>query len=111
MQTLHFHARAAAPRHLGDGRDRSGVVGCELRIDHVVVADQRGGRREIGHVGVRLLGEYRVAGQPHLLRALDLAIPVGTFDESHHEAQARVSSDSRDLVDDLDRARLVGLHG
>src|SRR5439155_25722165 len=43
-------------------------------------------------------------------RALDLAVPVGTLDQPHHEAQAMGAADSRDLVDEVQRARLVRLH-
>ena len=97
-------------RHLHDGRDGAGVVRGELRVDHVACAEQRARAGQVGDVGVVLVREHRVARQPQLLRALDLAVPVGALDQPHHEAQAVRARDARHLVDDLQRARLVGLH-
>ena len=111
VQPLHLEARPARLGHLHDRRDRSGVVGGELWVDHVAVADQCRGRGEVGHVGVRLFGEDRVAGQAHFLGALDLAVPVRALDQADHEAQATIPADPRNLVDDLDGARLIRLDG
>ena len=107
VQALHLEARAARARHLHDRGDGAGVVGRELRVDHVGVADQRAGAGQVGDVGVVLVREHRVAGQAQLLRALDLAVPVGALHQPHHEAQAVRARDARHLVDDR-RARASG---
>ena len=110
VQALHLELRAARLAHVQDRGDGAGIVAGELRIDHLAMPDERAGTREVGDVGVVLVGEHRVAGQAQLLRTLDLAVPVGALDQAHHEAQAVRSCDARDLVDHLQRPRLVGLH-
>ena len=81
VQPLEFEvALASCP--FEDGRDGQRVMAGEGRIDvggrqHVVRAG------EVGDVGRRLAGEQRVAREPRLLRALDLAVPIGTLDETH----------------------------
>jgi hypothetical protein len=45
VQALHLEGRAGRARHLHDGGDGAGVVAGELRVDHLVVADQRLRRR------------------------------------------------------------------
>ncbi len=108
VQALHLERRITGHAH--DGRDRARVVRGELRIDHVAVREHRLRAGKVGEVGVLLVREHRVAGQPHLLRPLDLRIPVGALHQPHHEAQAVGARDARHFVDELQRARLVGLH-
>ena len=38
---------------------------------------------EVGDIRVALAREHRIAAQPLLLGALDLAVPIGAFDEAH----------------------------
>ncbi len=58
-----------------------------------------------------LVREHRVARQTALLRALDLAVPVRALDEADDEFHAVAARDRRHGVDDVQAARLVGLHG
>ena len=75
------------------------------------MADQHGGASEIRHVGMRLLGEHRVAVQTLFLRPLDLGVPVGALDEAHHETQPGVAANAGHGVNYLDGAHLIGLYG
>ena len=101
METLHLERRIGCARHLQDGRDGAGVVRGELRVDRIGIADQRARAGEVRDVGVLLVREHRVAGQAHLLRALDLAVPIGSLDEPHHEAQAVLARNLAHLVDHI----------
>ncbi len=53
---------------------------------------------EVGDVGRNLARVHRVAVEPALLRALDLAVPISALDEAHHQppsgAPARSASQS-----------------
>jgi hypothetical protein len=102
-------APALAGQHR-DGRDGAGVVRGELRVDHLVVADQRLRAGQVRQVGVVLVREDRVAGQAGFLGALDLCVPVGALDQPHHEAQAVPARDGRHLVHHRECPCLVGLH-
>ena len=57
-----------------------------------------------------LVREHRIAAQAQLLRALDLAVPVGALDQPHHQPQPVQARDASHLVDHCERSRLVGLH-
>ena len=110
VQALHLEARIGALGHVNDRGDGAGVVGRELWVDHVCVADQRLRAGQVADVGVVLVGEHWVASQAQLLRALDLAVPVRALDQPHHETQAVRPGDAGHLVDHFQRACLVGLH-
>ena len=109
VQALELERRAGLARHLGDRGDRAGVVGRELRIDHVGMADQRACAGQVRDVGVLLVREHRVAGEAEFLCALDLAVPIRALDQAHHELQLVRACDARHFVDYLERTRLVGL--
>ncbi len=111
VQALHFERGVLRARHLQDRGDGAGVVRGELRVDDVGVGDQRTRAGQVRNVGVFLVREHGVAGQAALLRALDLAVPIRALDQAHHEAQLVPACDGGDRLDDLQRARLVGLHG
>jgi hypothetical protein len=60
------------------------VVGRELWIEGGAVGEQPVRAGEIRHIGRDLARIDRVTVEPTLLRALDLAVPVGAFDEANH---------------------------
>ncbi len=93
--------------HRGDG---GRVVGGEHRVQHVAVAEQPPGAGQVGHVGVLLAGEHRVAGQAVDLRALDLRVPVGALDQAYLQAVADAAGQVGQVVDRVRGALLVGLH-
>ena len=86
-------------------------MGGELRVDHVGGIQQGTGAGQVGHVGVRLVGEDRVVRQAQGLRAFDFGVPVRALDQAHHEAQAVLARQGDDEIHHVQRTRLVGLHG
>ena len=95
--------------HLEDGRNGCGVVRGELRKDRIGGIEQSARASQIAHVGVRLLGEHRVAGQAQLLRTLDFCIPVSPLDQAAHELQSVLPRQRRHVFDQIDSTRLIGL--
>ena len=65
------------------------------------------GAGDVGDVGRGLAREHRVVGHAELLRALDLAVPVGALHQAHADAPAQADKP----VAHGERALLVGLHG
>ncbi|KAG0762454.1 hypothetical protein G6F22_018636 [Rhizopus arrhizus] len=74
------------------------------------MGEQPLGAGQVGHVGVLLAGEHRVARVAFDLRALDLGIPVGTLDQAHLQATTGAARHVGQVVDRVRRALLVGLH-
>ncbi|MNU47300.1 hypothetical protein D3C71_361850 [compost metagenome] len=74
------------------------------------MGEQALGTRQVGHVGVLLAGENRVAGIAFDLRALDLGVPVGALDQAHLQATAGAARHVGQVVDRVRRTLLVGLH-
>ncbi len=110
VQALEFVALRVA-RPLQDGGDGERVVRGELRVDHRPRREQLVGAGDVVEVGHRLAGEHRIAGEPALLRALHLGVPVGALDEAHHQLAVERPGEVGDPVDHLGRALLVGLDG
>ena len=96
-------------RQLIDGRQGVGVVGGELGIDGLGHRQQLAGAGEVGDVRVGLAGIDRVAFQPFLLGALDLAVPVGALHQTDHQAVTAALGEIDDVVDHIGAALLVGL--
>ena len=120
VQALQFKGQRPAQRrsvgahvlcHLEDGRDGACVVGGELGVDRVRGSEQRTGTGQVADVGVVFVGEHRIAGQPQLLSALDFGIPVSTLDQAAHQANLVTAGHGRQVLDQLNRPRLVGLKG
>ena len=91
-------------------RDRMGVMRRELRIEGDGVGEQKPHRGEVGDIGVKLAGEYRIVFEPALLSPLDLAVPVGTFDEANGNALAVLLGNAAQPSDQRDGALAIGLH-
>ena len=60
---------------------------------------------------MQLAREHRIVLEPALLRPLDLAVPVGAFDEAHGNALAVLLGDAAQPAQQRDGALAVGLHG
>ncbi len=101
------HATVGDAAHRGDGVR---VVRGEHRIDRVGMGEQTLGAGQVGHVGVLLAGEHRVARIAFDLRALDLGVPVGALDQAHLQAATGAACHVGQVVDRVRRALLVGLH-
>ena len=101
VQALELEALGLAG-HLDDGRDGQRVVRGKLRIERGRAASRRLRGGEVGLVGGGLAREHRIVGEPALLRALHLGVPVGALDEPHHEPAAERRGE---IVDPRDRRR------
>ena len=97
-------------RELQHRRHGVGVVGRELRVDHLARGEQVQRALEVAGIGGGLRGVDREAGEPALLGALDLAVPVGALHQPHAHAPAAVARQLRHPVDHERRAAAVGLH-
>ena len=98
VQALEFESVGIAAEHFRDVRDGVRVVRGELWIDALAGALQQPRTRQIGHVGVRLAREYRIAGEPALLRTLDLAVPVRALHQPQRDAPVGVAQPLRSAI-------------
>ena len=93
-----------------DRGQRLGVMGGELR-EHVPTRGQQLARAgDVADIGVDLAREDREIGQSINLSALDLAVPVGPFDQPDHDPVARTLRQIDDPVDHIRAALAIGLH-
>ena len=96
-------------RHGEHGGDGVCIVSGELRIDVIGHRQQLSRAGDVGNVGVRLSGEDRIAIEAERLGTLDLGVPIGTFDQPHHDLAVELPSQRMEPVDDKATARAVGL--
>ena len=94
-----------------DRRDRMRVVRREHRIDRIRRRQHLPRAGQVAHVGVHLAGEHREARVTVGLGLLDLAVPVRALHQAHRDAPAAAAGQVDDVVNDVGRALLVGLHG
>ncbi len=109
VQALKFIVRDPA-RILDHARDGERIVGGELRIEPRPRRQQPVGTSQVGQIGHRLAGEDRIVCEPALLRALDLAVPIGALHQPHHQAAAARLGGLGQPVDHGAGALLIGLH-
>ena len=112
MQALEFVAVIEAPglgRQMQHRRRRMGIVAGKLRID-ILRRKQLSRRRNIADIGGRLAGEHRIARQAQHLRALDLGIPIGAFDQPNHDAPVEPRRCLVEPVDQRQHPHAIGLH-
>ena len=83
---------------------------CKLWVHRVAGSQQGAGAGQVRHVGVVFVGEHRVVRQPHFLRAFDLSVPVGPFDQAAHQLDAVLACQRNDVLYQIQAARLVSLH-
>ena len=108
MQALEFEIGVAD--HVQNRRDRVGVMGRELRIDAVGIADQLLRIGDIADIGFHLAGEQGEVGQAFDLRALDLAVPIGALDQTHHDLAVKRRRGGIQPVDHRACALAISLH-
>ncbi len=98
----------AQAQHIGNGVR---IVGRELRIDERRIrGKQAAGAGQVRHVGVYLARVHRIGRKPTLLRALDLAVPVGALHQAQVETASAAPRQRDQPVHDRRRAPLIGLH-
>src|SRR4030095_5830833 len=85
-------------------------VSRELRIDVRAGTDQLARAGDVGHISVDLAREHRIPDEPAFLAALDLAVPVRSFDEAHVQARIGRAREVAQPADDFARALLISLH-
>ncbi len=110
MQSLKLEAVAVADE-FQNGGNRQRVVGGELRKKPRPQLQERFGAGDVVQVGHRLAREDRIAVEAALLRALDLAVPIGALDQPHHHTAIEALRQLIDVIDHGARAFLVGLDG
>src|SRR5262249_60327427 len=109
MQPLKFVTTGAA-RILDHTSHGQRIVGSELRIKPRSCGDQFSHAVEIAKVRHRLPREHRIVGKTPLLSALYLSVPVGTFDETHHQPTVKRLRNLNCPVDHGGGAFLIGLY-
>ena len=92
-----------------DGRHGLGVMGRELGKYRLGRAEQLARASQVREVGVGLACVDRIARLAIDLRALDLAVPVRTFDESHHDPVLAAPRQIDQEIDDRRAALLIRL--
>ena len=106
LELVPFHAAGI----LDHARHGERVVGGELRIEPRAGREQFARAGDVAEVGHRLAGKHRIVGEPALLGALDLGVPIRALDQSHHEA---ATEPARGLIEPIDHCRSaleIGLH-
>ncbi len=111
VQALELDGHAAIGGHAVHGGQGVGVVGGELGEDVGRGLDQRLGADQIVQIGRRLGREDRIVGAAVDLGQLDLGVPIGALDQTHHQATTRGLGQFGQLGHRLGRALLIGLNG
>ena len=96
---------------LNDAGDGERVVGGELRVKAVARRDQLLDTGHVTEVGHGLAREHRIVGEPALLGALDLGVPISALHQADSYSAAYRPSHLLDPADDGERALLIRLHG
>ena len=109
MQSLELERPVAGGDR--DARHRLRVVRGELREKGAGIRQQQAHRGEIGYIGGELAREHRVVGEPPLLRPLDLAVPIGAFDQAYRDALAPLIGEAAQPAQHGNGTLAVGLHG
>ena len=109
VQPLELEARRVV-RHVQHRGHGVRVMRGELGVEAVRHRQQPARAGEIGDVGARLAGEDGEAVEPQYLGALDLAVPVGALDQTHHDAAPVPPGERADPVDEVRGPLAVGLH-
>ena len=90
---------------------RQRIMGGELRrTADRARARSRFGASHVTEIGHRLAGEHRIIGEAALLRALDLGVPIGAFDQPHREPAVPAAAAASIQSITAKRALLIGLH-
>ena len=97
--------------HFENRRHGMRVVRRELRIKLSSMGEQPARAGEIGDVGRDLAGVDRITVQPALLGALDLAVPIGAFDQAHHQPPPAAPGKIGEPIDDGQGPLLISLDG
>ena len=109
MQALKLVAFDAACV-LDHARDSERIMAGELREQPLPGCQKLPRAMQIAQISHRLAGEHRIVGEPALLRAFDLGVPVSALDQPHHHPPAQRLRLSGEPVDHRSGPLLIGLH-
>ena len=90
MQALKF--KLLSPTQFLHQRSSMGVVGGKLGIYDVLCFEQLRGTHLVTQIRIGFARENRVIGVAFFLRELDLAVPVGAFDQSYDQFAAGIAT-------------------
>ena len=110
VQTLEFVSFHAS-RILDDAGDGECVMRGELRIKLFAQCQELARTHEVTKIGHGLAGEDGIIGQPPLLRALDLGVPIGALDQADGDAATERRPGLGEPIDKRRRTLLIRLHG
>ena len=110
MKTLHFECNAGLFGPVEYTGCCLGIVSSKLWVDAVAVTHQFARTGEVADIGVMLCGEHREMVQPLLLRKFDFGIPVGTFNQTHHQFAIALICPSVELIQYRISFAVVSLH-
>jgi len=96
--------------HLHNRGHGVGVVGGKLGVDGVGRGQQLACTGQVGGIGVGLAGVDRVAVESVQLGAFDFAVPVGAFDQPHHQPVAAAPGQVDQKINHGGATLLVSLH-
>ena len=88
VQALELDLHIGPTRHAVDGGQGDGIVGGELAIQMRGCINDGLGADQIVHIGRGLGRVDGIVGPPHDLGALDLGVPIGALDQTHHQPPA-----------------------
>ena len=110
MQSLEFIALAAFGFGQQSGHGQ-GIMGGKLRIKTRTRLQQTPRTGLITQIGHRLAGKDGIVRKTALLRAFDLAVPIGPFHQAHHHAAIETLGEILTPINDSEGALLIGLNG
>ena len=109
LKLIIAHAEIFACQMDNSGQ-RLGIVSRKLREDVLPCIQQFARAGDIADVGMDLPGENRIVRQPVDLGPLDLAIPIGPFDQAHHDPVTRSPREIDYPINDRAASLAIGLH-
>ena len=102
------------PSGLGEvthGAQRVRIVRGKLRVDGFRRGQHHAGTGQIVEIGRGLGRPDREIIPAHLVRQLDLGVPIGALDQAHQETASGLPAQINKPLDHVARPLLVGLHG
>ena len=109
MQPLEFVIRSPFGERANGGRSRRVMRG-ELAVEPAPRRQDALGGDQIGQVGDILVGEDRIIVETLFLGALDLAVPIGTLDQPHHQPTVGLARLGHQPVDQRQHTLGIGLN-
>ena len=109
MQALEFK-RALVISHFQNGRDRMRIVRGKLRIDAICHLQQFLGATDIGYVSCCFSGKQGETAEPFDLCPFDFGVPIGAFDQTHHDFAIKFSGQRVQPVQNMCCTLSVGLN-